>query len=77
MDPRLSVLRLEAEDLERQLADLKSEKAEIEREIQTFTLRYQQELGLVLCEILQLRADAKRRAAEKRPDDEQAHRFMI
>jgi len=72
VDPRLSALRLEAEALERQLADLESEKAEIEREIRTFTLRYQQELGPVLSEILQLRADAKRRDAEKRPDDEQA-----
>lgn len=71
-DPRLSGLRLEAEALEERLAELESQKAEIEREIHAFNLRHEQELGPILEEILEIRSERKRRHAEERPDDEEA-----
>jgi len=71
-DPRLSALRLEAEALENQLAELESEKAEIEREIHAFNLRHEQELGPILEEILEIQAERKRQRAQEQPDDEEA-----
>lgn len=71
-DPRLSALRLEAEALEDRLAELESEKAEIEREIHAFNLRHEQELGPILEEILEIQVEKKRERAEEQPEDEEA-----
>jgi hypothetical protein len=71
-DPRLSALRLEAEALEDRLAELESEKAEIEREIHAFNLRHEQELGPILEEILEIQVEKKLERAEERPEDEEA-----
>jgi hypothetical protein len=71
-DPRLSALRLEAEALEDRLAELESEKAEIEREIHAFNLRHEQELGPILEEILEIQVEKKRERAEEQPEDDEA-----
>lgn len=71
-DPRLSALRLEAEALEDRLAELESEKAEIEREIHAFNLRHEQELGPILEEILEIQAERKRQRAEEQSNNKDA-----
>lgn len=71
-DPRLAALRLEAEALEERLAELESEKAEIDREIHAFNLRHEQELGPILEEILRLQTEKKRQRVEEQPEDQEA-----
>lgn len=71
-DPRLAALRLEAEALEQRLAELESEKSEIEREIHSFNLRHEQELGPILEEIFRIQAEKKRQRAEEKPKDSEA-----
>jgi hypothetical protein len=70
-DPELNGLRLEAKALETKLGELQSRKAEVEKEIHTFNMRYQRELGDLIVKILEIRKEQARREVEEDEADEQ------
>ncbi|HPG40313.1 MAG TPA: hypothetical protein PLP19_15190 [bacterium] len=54
-DPELAGIRLQVTALEMQLAELSSRKIEIEKQLYYFNIRYQQELGAIILELLELK----------------------
>lgn len=76
-DPDIAGLQLEVLALHAELADLQTLKFEIETDLRSFSLRYHQELGVLVLRILELKEDRLRREAQsdpsKRQEFEKAH----
>jgi hypothetical protein len=72
-DTELIKLRREVKTLIQTLVGLQGIKAEIEEEINALSRRYQQELGHLLAELLELRRDHLEQAAEAAPEPEAAY----
>lgn len=66
--PEVSALRIEIKFLEQQLTEQISQKMEIEKQIHHFNIRYQQELGYLIKELLRLRKERLEKKAEKSPE---------
>lgn len=64
-DPEIPAIQLEIKSLELQVASLEDERTDIEKEISNFNERYNREFGELLSEILLLRKEAARKAAER------------
>lgn len=69
-DPEIEALRLEAKSLESQIQEESYEKAELEKLIYEFSVRYNQELGKLIIEILEKRKNI----ATDTPQQEQAEK---
>lgn len=67
-DPEIAGLRAESAILERKLVDIAQEKAEIEKRIHEFQIRYHQELGPLIEELLALRRDRLKEQAKSDAD---------
>lgn len=72
-NPELEGLRLEAKVIEKQLDELRLVKADIEKKFYEFNVRYQQELGDLMLQLLKLRQDQLREEAENDPDKEEKY----
>ena len=66
-DEELSALKLETHSLELQISALENEKAEIEKLIHDFEIAYNNELGELISNILELRKEKLRKEAENDP----------
>ncbi len=54
-DPEIAGIRLQLTALEIRLADLQSQKIEIEKQLYHFNTRYQKELGVIILELVELK----------------------
>lgn len=68
-DPELNALKLEIKMLEIRLASLEDEKTDLEKLIRTFQIRYDQELGVLILEILAKRRAKAQKEAKENPAD--------
>ena len=69
-DPEVAGLRAEAVVLEKDLLTLEEEKAELEKLIHDFEIRYHQELGELIEKLLTLRREKLRDEAQEDPEKE-------
>lgn len=74
MDPEIPALQLEIRGLEFQVASLEDEKIEIEKLIRTFDLKYNNELGGIIKEILHFKMLRAKEILYDREDDDNAQK---
>ena len=72
IDPEIGALKLEMHALELDLINLENEKAEIEKTVRDFEIKYNKALGQLLLEILTLRKKIAEKKAIDNPEDEEA-----
>ena len=76
IDPEIEALRFEAKALEKQIQEQSNEKAEIDKLIHEFDLKYNQELGELIMKILEYRKEKSKgtpQQEETEKDYEQFH----
>ncbi len=74
IDPEISGLKLEIRSLEIQISSLEDEKAELEKIVFQFEIRYNQELGNLLLEYLELKKAVAEKLKNENPKDEKAQK---
>lgn len=75
IDPEIEALRLEAKALESQIQDESYEKAGLEKLIHEFSVRYNQELGELIIEILEIRKSKAANTSQQKQAEEDYNSF--
>jgi hypothetical protein len=73
-DPELSGLKLEIHSLEIQISSLEDEKADMEKRIYVFEIRYNRELGELVLKILELQKIKAEEESKSKPEDEETRK---
>jgi len=74
VDPEIGGLKLEIRSLEIQISSLEDEKAELDKIIYQFEIRYNQELGKLILEYLDLKKTIAKRFSRDNPEDDNARK---